>query len=88
MLACDKFIEAEGKGSVVINAKEGCITLKDVLYVPKIAGNFISVARATNNGFTVQFEREFATIKDTKGKRILTAENNLNLYTYIFRHSK
>ena len=45
MLACDKFIEADGKGDVKIKTEHDEIILRDVLYVPAMVGNFMSVVK-------------------------------------------
>lgn len=55
VLACDSYIEAEGKGDVKIKTQYGDVTLIEVLYVPKMVGNFISVGKAIENGCTVNF---------------------------------
>ena len=81
MLACDKFIEADGKEGVKIKTemmKLFCATFSMVGMV----GNFMSVVKATENGFIVKFKDDTANIEDEKGEVILTAKRKLNLFIF------
>jgi len=45
-----------GSGVIKLKGNKRTVTLKDVLHVPKLSGNLISVKRITENGFKVQFQ--------------------------------
>lgn len=62
-----EFILAKGKGTV---AKESLIGLKyitDVLYVPNIDQNLLSIGQLIEKGFEVIFEDKWCLIKDVEG---------------------
>ncbi|XP_019092655.1 PREDICTED: uncharacterized protein LOC104748382 [Camelina sativa] len=49
---------AEGIGDVIFLTKEGAQTIKNVLYVPGIKGNALSVSQLEKSGFGVAFDEE------------------------------
>lgn len=73
MLAGDNFIEAEGRGDVSVTCNGLAVTLKNVLHVPTIQGNFISVSRAVDNGLAVVFDGESAIIRNHNGDVVMKA---------------
>ncbi len=78
MLASEKYVNAVGVGTVLINAN--CkIYLKDVLFVPTMAGNFISVGKAITNGVSVSFENDCAIIRNQNCDVVLKAPKRNNL---------
>jgi len=44
--------------------------ITDVLYVPNIDKNFLSVGKLIKKGFKVIFEDKWCTIKDAKGRDV------------------
>jgi len=84
----DKVTVADGKevivlgiGSGVITSQENkrTITLKNVLHIPKLSGNLISVKRITESGFKVQFKGKECNILRNQDV-IVRAICNGNLY--------
>ena len=67
-------IEAVGMGEVVI----GQLRLSNVLFVPQIGGNLLSVARIINSGYKVAFTSERCTI--SKQGICLKGDREGNLY--------
>lgn len=57
-LAGDNHIYAAGIGDVNIVTEDGDILLRDVLYVPGLTGNFVSVSKAVDKGVSVKFEKD------------------------------
>ncbi|CAL9221683.1 unnamed protein product [Arabidopsis halleri] len=55
---------AEGIGDVTIMTQEGKKTIKNVLYVPGVVGNALSVSQMLRSGFEVRMDRERCTIWD------------------------
>lgn len=64
-------IEAMGIGEVeiVLNSRRGGypVTLSNVLWVPKLDGNLVSVRKLTEKGFKVEFKGKICTLKDNGG---------------------
>ncbi|RDX60832.1 Copia protein, partial [Mucuna pruriens] len=60
-------IPVKGKGSIAITSHIGTKTLSDVLCVPKINQNFLSVGQLLEKGFKVIFEDKSCKIKDPTG---------------------
>ncbi|XP_019092673.1 PREDICTED: uncharacterized protein LOC104746517 [Camelina sativa] len=60
---------SKGVGDVTFMTKDGEKTIKNVLYVPEIKGNALSVSQMARNGFKVEMDGERCTIWDrTTGK--------------------
>lgn len=80
-LAGNNFTTACGRGTVVVNSLCGFeITLKDVLFVPGLQCNFISVGKAVANGCSVGFYPEVAKVHDKKNIMILKAKKVSGLF--------
>jgi hypothetical protein len=63
------------------NGQKGksCV-LQDVLYVPSVSYNLVSVSKATESGKTVKFNKDGCHILDESQKLIATAKRVGNLY--------
>ncbi|CAN7047173.1 unnamed protein product, partial [Brassica oleracea var. botrytis] len=58
-------VMAQGTGDVSVVTKEGKMkTIKDVLYVPGIVANALSVGQLSRNGYDVKMGTELVTIRD------------------------
>lgn len=58
-------VMAQGTGDVRVVTKEGKVkTIKDVLYVPGIVANALSVGQLSRNGYDVKMGTELVTIRD------------------------
>ena len=67
-------IAVKGKGTIVI---EGCTGLKlipDVLYVPEINQNLLSVGQLLEKGYKVLFEDKSCMIKDSDNKELFRVQ--------------
>nr|GLL41469.1 Retrovirus-related Pol polyprotein from transposon TNT 1-94 [Ipomoea trifida] len=58
-------IPVKGKGTVAIESCTGTKLISDVLYVPDIDQNLLSVGQLVEKGFKVIFENKLGIIKDT-----------------------
>ena len=65
-----EFISVKGKGTVAIESLTGLKYITDVLYVPDIDQNLLSVGQLIEKGFKVIFEDKWCMIKDVKGRDI------------------
>ena len=63
MLATGKSVLATGIGNVTLYSKHAEIILCDVLYIPQLHSNIISVSKIISKGLAVSFENGKATIK-------------------------
>ena len=61
------FIKVEGKGTISIESDSGTKTINDVLYVPEIDQNPLSVGQLIEKGFKVIFEDRHCLIKKPNG---------------------
>jgi len=64
------YIVVKGKGTIAISTYSGTKLISDVLYVPEIDQNLLSVGQLIERGFKVLFENESCLIKDSDGKDI------------------
>ena len=62
-----KQIKVKGKGTISLASHAGIKTFCDVLYVPEITKNLLSIAQLLEKDFKVIFEDECCIIKDQKG---------------------
>jgi hypothetical protein len=61
------YISAKGKGTIAIATNSGTKTISDVLYVPDIDQNLLSVGQLIEKGFKVTFEDQCCLIYDAVG---------------------
>ncbi|KAL3519544.1 hypothetical protein ACH5RR_017693 [Cinchona calisaya] len=68
------YIAAKGIGTVAIATHSGTKTIFDVLYVPDVDQNLLSVGQLLQNGFKVFFEDNYCLIKDAIGQDLFKTE--------------
>lgn len=78
-------LKALGRGMVKLSmnmpdAKEKQCVLHDVLWVPELAFNLLSVSKATEAGKTTEFTKESCRIRDVKGNLIAVGSKVGSLY--------
>ena len=72
--ADDRTLDIEGIGSVAIHRKDGrTAIIEDVLYVPGMTCNLLSIGQLIQKGFKVIMEKNFFDLFDAKGRLILKA---------------
>ncbi|SCZ94936.1 BZ3500_MvSof-1268-A1-R1_Chr11-3g03491 [Microbotryum saponariae] len=73
---------ATGSGSVELNTTSGRVAVADILHVPSLPCNLLSVRHLDRLGFTVSFSSNVATIRNAAGTAVATAWAIANdLYT-------
>ena len=73
----------KGVGSIVLNAANGsAFTLKDVLYVPGIKKNLLSVSALTRFGLIVKFVDDRCTVHDLSSGDTIVASGSLSRGLY------
>ncbi|UYV70438.1 K02A2.6-like [Cordylochernes scorpioides] len=78
----DRFIKSNGSGTVETYQDDNhLLTLKEVLYVPELNSNLISVSKITEDEKQIIFDENGARIIDNNGSSIITAKREDNIYT-------
>lgn len=83
-VADNKTIAVEGCGKVNLQIRDSegrprTIQVRNVLYVPSLTTNLLSVSQMTKNGCEIDFEKDYCRIYQNK-KLILTAFQHDNMY--------
>jgi len=80
----DTVLEAIGKGSIKATMQVGGqlthTTITQVLHVPKIKNNLISVSKLILEGFKVEFDKDGCKVNDARGIVVAQARRGKNLY--------
>ena len=67
-------LAVKGKGTVAITSYEGTKFIPDVLFVPKIDQNLLSVGQLLDKGYKALFENTRCLIKDASGKDLFNVK--------------
>ena len=67
-------LEVKRKGTIAITSYEGTKFISDVLFVPKIDQNLLSVGQLLDKGYKVLFENKPCLIKDASGKDLFNVK--------------
>ncbi|KAL0116419.1 hypothetical protein PUN28_009806 [Cardiocondyla obscurior] len=83
--ASEHFVESGGRGDIKLDAKSNRqlinqVKLKNALYVPELRNNLLSVSSITDNGYTVKFKKDRATVNRKNGSVVFTASKRDQLY--------
>ena len=82
--ASDDFVESLGMGDIILKAKVGQnnnpVKLKNVLFVPDLRNNLISIPSVTENGYEVKFDKNSACVKRNDGSTVVFAPKSYQLY--------
>jgi hypothetical protein len=68
------FVKVEGKGAIAVETLSGTKILKNVLYVPKINQNLVSVGQLIESGYSIVFNDGVCDIKDKNGVLLLSTK--------------
>lgn len=66
-----EMVKSEGKGIVTVETKKGTCQISDVLSVPNLDQNLLSVSQMMQNGYSTHFEIDTCHIYDPKGNNIV-----------------
>jgi hypothetical protein len=75
-------ISVKGKGTIAITSYTGTKTLTDVLYVPEINQNLLSVGQLLEKGFKVIFEDKNCIIKDPAGQEMFKVKMKSKSFSF------
>ena len=62
-------VESKGKGTIMVETKKGTRFIKDVLLVPNLKENLLSIGQMMEKGYTLHFEGDTCSIYDNSHKR-------------------
>ena len=87
-LGDDSVVNAIGIGSilveVLVRGREKMMTIKDVLHVPKLQANLLSVSKLVSSGLKVQFNVHGCTLRAPNDNVLAVAPREDNLYQVTF----
>ncbi|XP_038902496.1 uncharacterized protein LOC120089156 [Benincasa hispida] len=66
----DEYLEVKGKGTVSIESCAGTKLITEVLFVPEIDQNLLSIGQLVEKGFKVLFEERKCLISDSNGNEL------------------
>ena len=69
-----ELLAVKGKGTAAVKTISGIKLLENVLYVPEIAYNLLSVGKLVDVGFSLLFEEGKCAVKDCNGSLLLNVE--------------
>lgn len=67
--------QAKGRGSIQIRTKQGTQTISNVLYIPDLDQNLLSVAQMVKNAYGVCFEKIRLCYKRHMAKKLLSSND-------------
>jgi hypothetical protein len=80
----DTVLEAIGKGSIKATMQVGGqlthTTITQVLHVPNMKNNLISVSKLISEGFKVEFDKDGCKVNDVRGVVVAQARRDKNFY--------
>jgi hypothetical protein len=68
------FVRVEGKGAFAVETKAGTKILNNVLYVPQLNHNLVSVGQLMESGYSLLFDDGVCNIKDKNGVLLLSTK--------------
>ena len=71
-------VQAKGKGTIAISTKRGTKIVTNVLYIPDLDQNLLSVAQMLRNGYAISFKENFCFITNVHEKETTKIKMNGN----------
>ena len=66
-----------------LDGKEVVVSLRDVLYVPKLAQNLVSVSKATTKSLHVEFHERECFVRTAQNRTLARGVKEGNLYKLL-----
>jgi len=82
IVAGGSMLKATAKGKVKVKTKENSFVLTNVLFVPDLQHNFLSISRAAKHGVEVNFSGKFAYVCAKEYGLLAKAEETDGLYVF------
>ncbi|XLS98568.1 hypothetical protein HN51_041303 [Arachis hypogaea] len=64
-------VQVNGKGTITVHTKIGTKNIHDVLLVPKLEQNLLSIGQIMKKAYVLHFKEDSCTISERKTKRLL-----------------
>lgn len=81
-------LKVEGKGTVAIETHSGFKLISDVLYVPEINQNLLSVSQLLDKGYKVLFEDKSCVIEDDEGIEVFNIQMKGKSFVLDFKEEQ
>jgi hypothetical protein len=81
-------LKVEGKGIVAIETHSGFKLISDVLYVPEINQNLLSVSQLLDKGYKVLFEDKSCVIEDAEGIEVFNIQMKGKSFVLDFKEEQ
>lgn len=78
----NQFVKSSGIGEVILKTPYSEVKLQQVLYVPDLHMNFISLSKATVHGMVTVLKSNYATIRNRNNRKLLQAKLFNNLFIF------
>lgn len=88
ILASGESVSAKGIGNVRIKSAHADIILTEVLFVPELTSNFLSVGKIICNGNSVKFTENKACAYTKRGNLIFVAEKSYGIFVAKFNQNE
>ena len=73
-------VNVEGRGDVLINTLQGNTQPNNVLFVPEISHNLISVGQLIDNGLALSFHDNLCEVFDKRGAKLMKVEMHGHIF--------
>ncbi|KAH9666120.1 Integrase catalytic domain-containing protein [Citrus sinensis] len=83
-----QYIEVKGKGTVAIKSSAGIKLISDVLLVPKIDRNLLSLGQLLEKGYSVVFKNNMCVITDPNGVVLFSVKMNSKSFNLSWNKDK
>ena len=70
----EDFVRVEGKGAIAVETKACTKILNNILYVPQLNHNLVSVGQLMESGYSLLFDDGMCNIKDKNGVLLLSTK--------------
>jgi len=80
----EAYLAVKGKGTVAIKGNTGLKLIYDVLYVPEINQNLLSVDQLLEKGYKVLFEDKFCLITDAQKREVFKVQMEIKSFALNF----
>ncbi|KAL2498042.1 Uncharacterized protein Adt_23592 [Abeliophyllum distichum] len=81
-------VNAKGKGAIGVETKRGSRLIRDVMHVPDLDQNLLSVRQLLENGYTLHFENDICVIRDKRAGYMLIVKLKMKNISFplSFKH--
>ena len=78
-------VQVKGKGTIGVQTKRGVRYISDVLLVPDLEQNLLSVGQLLENGYSLKFERNGCVIFDKQHEKLIVADIKMKNRSFMLK---